>query len=207
MSDAKWLATKISMHLPGGPWSPTLARDDMTHYALLTRLDGQTIYVRLHEGKATAGTQEKPVFARDTPDLHGFGILKHDEPRIKTSFNPNRDPKAIAGQIARNVLAPFDRVWPEYQRRLAVMYQQRDELAQAYQEIAELMGLRQHPHFSSPDRLQGSFYVQDAATGTVEFSTYRGGSVKVELNNLTFDDARALARWIAGRNQPLGTKE
>jgi len=47
----------------------------------------------------------------------------------------------------------------------------------------------------------------DPAYGKFEFSQYQGGHVTAELRNLTFDEARALAQWIAGRNRPLGSRD
>lgn len=204
MSGALWTATKIAMHLPGGPWVATLAREDLKHYALLERIDGLTLYLRISEGFAHVGTQEAPPFSRDVPDLHGFGILAHDAPRIKTSFNPQRAPKTVAKQIVRVVLEPYLKLWPEYRRRLKNTISNRDAMDEAMAEICSLLGLSPHPHFNSADSKRATFYNQDGASGLFEFSTYRGGSVKVSLDRLTLDDAKALAVWIKSRNKPLG---
>ena len=204
------LARNIAAKMPG-EWRAFLPREDIEYLATIERADGLRLSISRSEGRGHCDPQERPPFGRDMPDLHGFGILGQDEKRPHASFAPDRSAKAICGQITRAVLTPYEPMWRLYLDKVRGKENDRDALASALGDICQTLGTQPHDYATArkmPDYGRcGLGRNTDGASGRFEFSQCQGGTVKVEMRNLTYGEARELARWIAGRNRPLGTRE
>lgn len=191
----------------GRDWSAYLARESIDHLATLERSDGLRLSISHRDGRGHCSPQEKSPFGdRSTPDLHGFGIIRSSDPRPNATFNPNKRIRLIVSDITRKVLVPFEPMRIEYIAKRDAKNEIRAKCHETATDIATAIG----SHVTGvggqvdPDRLLLGLGAAHDAYGRFEISTYMGGRVKVEMNNLTLDDAQDLALWMRSRNKPLG---
>lgn len=204
------LATAVAPHLTGH-WVALTIRETLDHIATLHRpADDVRLTIRLggYDKRGHCTPQEQPVFDdQKIPDLHGSGTLAANEKRPKASFDPNRPPKAIATQIDRAVLWPYMAIRPTYLAKTDRTLASRAELRSAVDDICATLGTTESDWNKTPTKSRiGIPHQPEGAFGHFALTAYGDGMVAVELHHMTFDDARALAAWIAGRNKPLGVK-
>lgn len=196
------LAQAIAQNLPQD-W--TVETPQYDHLQTIVRRDGLALYVRLTQGRGYCSPNERHGFTKQHPDLHGAGVLRSDDRRPVASFDPNRQGKAIATQVQRVVVKPFEALRPAYLAKMNALDDSRRTLQQAVVECCAIMqtSVYENGRDDGPDRKTIGLGPNHKAYGQFDFSGY-SASVNVKLHNLTFDDAKALAQWLATRNKPLG---
>lgn len=217
--DRPAIARAICAHLPFAHRIVITTPDEMdkgsAHLLVIRESDGLPIWLRCwhHDARFLAGIGEKIRQSgfEDVPDMHGFGILKHDEKRPECTMAANRSPAQMAREVMRKVVEPAGKLWPAYLDRVGQHRGARDARKEAAKECRRLLNdgydYDRHPHRGNRETeyacIGGAFRTGRAYGG---FEFQHGNTVKLEIHSLTHEDAIALSQWIATRNRPLGTE-
>lgn len=181
------MAEKIAAELPSGPWAVRPTPEGAEHidrqYAHLYREDGAEFYI------AFSVYPLQMTVRGSWPKVENWGDFA---PNVKPSiaFNPYRDPKKLAGEIARRFLPDFLPEWEKQHAAAAAFRAQAKRAEDLAEELGEIFN-KDRPR----ERGTGWFIW----TPAVEVEVTRYGSVKFEVSVPEDDPAKArdLARYLA----------
>ena len=137
-----------------------------------------------------------PMLNGTRTDLRSLGLIapNQEPPRCGLSFE--RSAEGIARDIARKVLAPYEEVYPQVLKVIADRLAVQAEAAETAQYMVDVLAARPQRH-SPGDHHHIYLYGGDNQRLSGHITVYPYNQVKMELSNLTGEQARVLAQAIA----------
>ena len=131
-----------------------------------------------------------------------WGVLPYDAPNPEATFNPDRDPAAVAREIVRKVLEPCRPLFEAAQQKREETRAALTRAAGVADRVVGVLEVRRCSETGS-DRHRLSSYGSEPF-GILEFDIEAHSRGSVKLSHLTDAEILALAEWIAERRKAEG---
>lgn len=196
------LMPQVAAAMPG-EWTITRSSD---WYAIMQRQsDGLEIGGTFSAYKASGKVEFRPSVPLDETgggmSLKTWGVIPYDAKPPSRSVSLERTPDAIAKDVTKHVLTPYEPLYAEIVKRKAERTDSRAQWLADAKRIAAHIGDRMPaPHNIGSDRINlGSRYGGNGSL-PLWLTVNIGGRHTAEIRNLSAEDAIALADWLKSRN-------